>query len=93
MTEPVVRPAPDVAYVVDDTQEAVRVYLARVPQGPPLVLDGPAAVIWEELVEGGTRAEIAARVAQSVDAAPDRVAADVAAFLVQLTDQGLVVSG
>ncbi len=93
MTEPVLRPAPDVAYVVDDTQDELRVYLAKVPLGPPLVMDEAAAVIWEEVVEGGTRAEIAARVAQSVDEAPGRVAADVDAFLDELSVQGLIVSG
>ena len=89
----VLRPGTDVAYVFDEADDAPRVYLARVPAGPPLVLDGPAALVWEEVTEGGTREEITTRVAEAAGRSVAEVAGDVEHFLDELAGLGLIVSG
>ncbi|GAB2974491.1 hypothetical protein [Nocardioides montaniterrae] len=66
--------APDVAWVDDQA-----VYVARVPDGVPLVLEDSAAAIWRAVAAG---AEIEA---------DEDVASDVSAFLDQLLAAGLVV--
>jgi len=83
-----VRPGPDTAYVLD---ESGLVALARVPEGPPFVLEGSAALIWTEIVRGGTVAEVTGRVAVRVERPPDEIAPDVAAFVEELLAQGLLV--
>ena len=80
------RVSPDVAWVEDDGA----VYLARVPEGPPLVLDGSGVLIWRALVAGGTVAEVRARVAADAGVSPEVVADDVTAFVARLVSGGLV---
>lgn len=65
------------------------VYAARLPDGPIVVLDGIAGLIWNEAC-GGERESIADRVAEATDAAPDAIRADVEAFVAGLVARGLL---
>ena len=79
------RPARGVAIV----QESDVVYAASLPDGPIVVLEGSAAVIWDELMRGGS-GSIAERVADATGASLDSVRADVDAFVEQLIGLGMV---
>jgi hypothetical protein len=65
------------------------VYAAPLPDGPIVVLDGIAALIWDE-ARGGDRESITDRVAGATDAAPDAIRADVEAFVADLVARGLL---
>lgn len=65
------------------------VYAARLPDGPIVVLDGIAGLIWSEAC-GGDRESIADRVAEATDAATDAIRADVEAFVADLVARGLL---
>lgn len=77
--------APHVAWVED---EGV-VYVAALPDGPPLVLEGPGAVVWHALLPGGSVDDVAERVAAEVGASADAVVLDVAGFLDDLVRAGV----
>lgn len=64
------------------------VYAARLPDGPPLVLDGSGAVVWAALVDGGTLEDVVARVAAATGESAQVVAADVEGFV-----DGLLAAG
>lgn len=64
------------------------VYPAPLPDGPPLVLQGPAVVVWHAVVAGGTLEEVVARVASASGQSPEAVADGVGAFV-----DGLVAAG
>ena len=66
------------------------VYVARVPDGPIVVLRDVAALIWEEAQIADPRS-VADRVAQRTERAVDEVEGDVTAFLSELIDGGLLV--
>ena len=66
------------------------VYAAPLPDGPPVVLDGPGAVVWRAVVPGGSLEEVVARVSAEVGASPEVVAADVGTFVDRLVASGLV---
>lgn len=53
-------------------------------------LDGAGASIWEGLGEPRTGAELAAKLGEEFDAGPERIEADVAAFLALMESRGLV---
>ncbi|QIM21350.1 PqqD family protein [Phycicoccus sp. HDW14] len=82
----VLRVHPDAAWLEDDDV----VYAAPLPDGPPVVLDGPGAVVWRAVVPGGSLEDVVARVAAEVGASAEVVAADVATFVDQLVAGGLV---
>jgi Coenzyme PQQ synthesis protein D (PqqD) len=65
------------------------VYAARLPDGPIVVLDGIAGLIWSEAC-AGDRESIADRVAEATDASPDTIRADVEAFVADLLARGLL---
>ena len=65
------------------------VYAARLPSGPIVVLEGIAALIWDEACSGD-RATITERVAAATDVAPDMIRADVDAFVADLVARGLL---
>jgi hypothetical protein len=67
------------------------VYAAHLPAGPIVVLDGIAALIWDEACSG-ERATIAERVAETTDAAPDAIRPVVNAFVADLVARGLLES-
>ncbi len=77
---------PDTAWVEADGV----VYAAHLPDGPPMVLEGPGAVVWRAVLGGGTVPEVVDRVAAEVGESAGAVAADVAAFLDQLLDAGVL---
>ncbi|MGG5259343.1 PqqD family protein [Phycicoccus avicenniae] len=77
--------AADVAWV--EAEDVV--YAARLPDGPPLVLEGPGAVVWHALLPGGTVDEVAERVAQRVGVSAEAVLLDVAGFLDGLLRAGV----
>ncbi|HET9127674.1 MAG TPA: PqqD family protein [Propionibacteriaceae bacterium] len=81
---------PDVASVADEG----RWYVARVPDGPIHCLDGPAAVIWDELppADGPYAAsgDLVRRVALRVGVEEDAVRGDVAHFMGRLVSLGLL---
>lgn len=79
------RPAPGVGTVESDDT----VYAAPLPDGPIVVLDGVAALIWFEAV-AGERGTIAERVAATTDVAPDAIRAEVEAFVADLVARGLL---
>jgi hypothetical protein len=72
--------------VIDDD---LTVYLAPLPDGPVMVLDGVAALIWVE----ATTAPAAGwrrRVAEAFGEPEERIAGDVAAFVTDLCGRGLI---
>ena len=79
------RPAVDVVTTENDGT----IYAAHLPDGPIVVLDGIAGLIWTEAC-GGEREAIADRVAEATDAAPAVIRADVEAFVDELVARGLL---
>ena len=78
-----------VAYVEDPDQEDV-VYVAKVPDGAPVVLRGSAGMIW--LAVAGEPAcdeeSIVSRVAEQAGMRAEDLRQDVVGFLGQLTEAG-----
>ncbi|MGW9631495.1 PqqD family peptide modification chaperone [Agromyces sp. NPDC055520] len=68
------------------------IYLAPLPDGPILVLDGVAAVIFNEATQYD-REQIVHRVMTQVDGPVDEIAFHVSAFLEDLAARGLLVEG
>ena len=64
-------------------------YVATLPDGPIIVLDGIAGLIWDEACTGD-RETIVDRVAAATDAAPEAIRADVEAFVADLVARGLL---
>lgn len=64
-------------------------YVAALPDGPIVVLDGIAGLIWDEAC-AGDRETIVDRVAAATDAAPEAIRADVEAFVADLVARGLL---
>jgi hypothetical protein len=83
------RPGPDTGVVVSDDGRLV--YVARLPGGPLLVLEGPAAVIWAEATTAPAQGWVS-RVAASVDQPEDAISAEVAAFVDDLRARDLLVT-
>jgi len=79
-----------VAFVVPDGEPDPPgvVFLMRVPDGLPQVLQNSAAWIWLSAVEG--EPDVADAVAHLVGRAKHEVAADVEAFLADLVGRGLL---
>lgn len=67
-----------------------RVYVARLPDGPILVLDDTAAVIWAEAY-GRDRSGVVRRVADRLGAEATDIAADVGTFIDDLIARGVLV--
>lgn len=66
------------------------VYVARVPSGPILILEGAAAIVWDAAC-GHDETSVAERVAHAVGVETADVADDVRAFLADLLGEGLLV--
>lgn len=79
------RPADRVG-VIDDGDA---VYVAPLPRGPIVVLDGTAALVWRAACDGPADT-IAARVADRVDEAAEGIEGAVDAFVADLLDRGLL---
>ncbi|MCD2441010.1 PqqD family protein [Agromyces sp. SYSU K20354] len=65
------------------------VYAASLPGGPIIVLEGIAALIWDEAC-AGDRETIVERVAAATDAPTDEIRAHVDAFVADLVARGLL---
>jgi hypothetical protein len=83
------RPGPDTGVVVSDDGRSV--FVARLPGGPLLVLEGPAAVIWAEATSAPAQGWVS-RVAASVDQPEDAISAEVTAFVDDLRARDLLVT-
>ena len=84
---PAFRPSDDVGVVV--AAEGDTVYLVRLPDGPLLVLEGPAATIWTEATTGGASGWVR-RVAATFDETEERVAGDVRRLVSDLEERGII---
>ena len=97
MTEPRQRPrfrvGPAVAVEevpASDPDQLGRIYVSSLPDGPLLCLEGTAALIWTEALGVG-EPSVAARVADVVGVSGDEVERDVAQFLDDLVQRGMLV--
>jgi ferritin-like protein len=79
------RRPPDLAVFED----ASTVYAAHLPDGPIVVLDGVAGLIWAEAC-AGPAATIVDRVAAATDAAADDIRAEVESFVADLARRELL---
>jgi hypothetical protein len=68
------------------------IYLAPLPRGPILVLEGVAALIFSEATSGD-REHLLDRILDQVDGPRDEIAAHVTAFLDDLVARGLLTEG
>jgi hypothetical protein len=87
------RIADDVAWVSHEDLDADGIpsaYVTRLPQGPPITLEGSACVVWLAIAEGGDADEITTSAAQMWDADPDQIRGDVVGLIAELIDVGLV---
>ncbi|HEU5242049.1 MAG TPA: hypothetical protein VFU25_08550 [Ornithinibacter sp.] len=67
------------------------VYAARLPDGPPLVLAGPGAVVWDALLVGGGVDDVVDRVAVAAGESVAAVRPGVESFVAGLVDAGVVL--
>jgi hypothetical protein len=65
------------------------IYVAPLPGGPILVLEGVAALIFTEAT-AGDREHLADRVSSQVDGPPDEIQAHVTAFVDTLVSRGIL---
>ena len=81
------RPGGDVGVTL--VHDDLTVYLARLPDGPVMVLEGVAALIW---VEATTAPAVGwcRRVAEAVGEPQERIVGDVEAFVTDLRERGLI---
>ena len=82
----ILRVAPDVGVEGYDD----RIYVARLPQGPLIALEGTAALIWEE-AQGVDVAAVAERVAEHTGAVAGEIERAVRVFIEDLVSRGLLV--
>lgn len=83
------RPGPDAGATV--SEDGATVYVAHLPGGPLLVLEGAAAVIWLEATTAPGDGWVA-RVADAFGQPEDAVAADVTTFVDDLRARRLLVA-
>ncbi len=67
------------------------VYVAALPDGPPLVLEGSGALVWAAVLPGGTLEEVVARVAGGAGQSAAVVGPGVGGFVDGLVAAGVVV--
>ncbi|WP_404381887.1 PqqD family protein [Knoellia locipacati] len=79
-----------VAHVQRDEDGLPQVFLMRLPDGPPVALEGTAALIWMFAVDGVD--DVAAAVAGCVGEKREVIAEDVEAYLVKLVETGLLAA-
>ena len=78
------RIADDVAWVSEDDLDAgdePTAYVARLPSGPPILLEGSGCVVWLALADGGTMEELTAAAVAMTGASPDEIKDDVATLV------------
>lgn len=86
---PLWRRRPDVA-VVESPGRVVLLPLEDPVSARPLVMEGPAAAIWQALGEPATAAEVVARVAVDFGVPAAEVEGDVMQFLAELLERRLL---
>lgn len=69
-------------------EHGAAVYVASLPDGPPLVLEGTGALVWRAVLGGGGIDDVVVRVAAGAGESAEAVAAGVTAFV-----DGLVAAG
>lgn len=82
----------DVAYVADLHRQDT-LYVAKVPDGEPLIFQGAAALIWLAALDDSWPADsraVTALVAQWTEMGEDELRADIEPFLAQLVDSQLL---
>lgn len=85
--------ADDVAWVsledLDDGSTPMA-YVALLPSGRPLTLEGSACLVWLAVADGGTLDEIVATTAQMAEAEPESIRDDVRTLVDSMLAAGLV---
>jgi hypothetical protein len=66
------------------------VYAARLPDGPPLVLAGPGALVWDAVVAAGALDLVVDQVAAATGESAAHVRPGVVAFVDGLVDAGVL---
>lgn len=89
MSSPGLRPAHGVGVVVADQEESPRVYLAHLPDGPLVVLEGASAVIWRVATTCAAD-DLVLGVAGATGAPADDIAGDVERFVEELIARGFL---
>jgi hypothetical protein len=79
-----------VAVVADEPREGPVTYLARLPDGPIVVLEGTASIIWGQAV-GGEVPDVASGVAAATGEEVTQIRDAVDQFLADLVDAGLLL--
>ncbi|PUA81517.1 PqqD family protein [Nocardioides currus] len=85
--------ADDIAWVSREELDAGGLpvaYVAPLPHGPAVVLEGSACLVWLLVAQGGTLEEIVEEAAELAGLAPSEVAADVEVLLTDLVAMGVV---
>lgn len=84
---------PRLAYVGSDSidSDEQSVYLMPLPDGPPVILQGSAAVIWLAAARGAP--DVHDAVADQLGLEAAEIAGDVGAYLEVLLDQSLLEEG
>ena len=84
--------APDVAWIDAQAagQNSTEVFATVMPDGPPLVLQGSAWLVWTVVAEHAELDDVVAQVATLTSSEPDAVAPEVEVFLERLVAQGLL---
>ena len=77
-----------VAHVARDDGGLPQVFLMRLPDGPPVALEGTAALIWTFAVE--REEDVVAAVAEATGMDRADIVDDVEAYLVRLVETGLL---
>lgn len=93
MTRHVYRRPADVAVVDGELAGGggpAALYLAHLPNGPLLILEGSAASIWRTAVQSTGDSDLVERVADQMGADADGIRSDVERFLADLFAQGLL---
>jgi len=89
------RIADDVAWVSREELDLgadPHAYIARLPDGPSLSLQGSACVVWLSIHDGGTVAEISHRTSELAEVDVEDVFDDVERLLADLVGAGVVTA-
>ena len=76
---------------VDDGDERVAMLDLLHTADPPIILEGPSAVIWRLLEEPCDVTELIGRLQERYAGTPEEIAAGTRAFLADLAGRGLVI--
>jgi hypothetical protein len=91
MTQEVVVAGDRVAWLDMAERGADVVYATTLPDGPPLVLQGSAGLIFAIAADGGTVEDVVTLVSEAAEVEPAEIRDTVVAFVDQLVSLGLLV--